>query len=725
MNPHRSHNFHACAFESRSMLPTGINMSSPPQDVRNVSDDRIAPQQRHRNVNYETTPDGDVVVVQPSFDDDGKTLTQSSTKEWQARSPSHDAKEADNEARNPSSPPMKHEAQRGHGRNLSAHFFDAASLSDNPVIQKDDEEGNRKHRRMFSGDVSNPSMAHRRINSRGNVAPVKREAARQEHHHHREGSAGLDILSAAVDATKDELAEAAGPLASTIAPWDPPSNPQQQRPSIGQVSTESYEQPSYSRHHSFSMAPPHRRHASESYPQQQQQQHPGSYTQQGPHHPYPPPHPSQQQYYYQGYSTHGPVPPQDYPSQFPQQGMMHKQGMYPSQQESRHSQDRHDDRMYPSQQESRPSQDRHEDRMYPSQQESRPPQDRHDDRMYSTRTAPPASSRHWNVATHQGSQTFVTGLAVDPGNKTMVPRNSRREEPLPPAVPSQVGHHRKLSSFSSLGTMFPSAMADRPSNNHHRQTFSSVSFLQDLDVGLESTDDNFLRNLQASNSSVATGYGLQNMPKNASPPRERTSSVDSSSSGTQLAAGGTSKRVRRKCTVDNCPNRVVQGGLCISHGAKRKCCLHPGCNKNVKKAGLCSTHGPARKRCDEGNCQKVAVQGGRCIAHGAKKKLCAVDDCNKQAILSGMCKKHHDHSNGIISTKDRSSSEEEEEMSCQETKKSAGQRKKASHNRGLSIFQELSADAVSSMLNDAPTDSAAAAAHPEPRKSPVTGENPW
>jgi hypothetical protein len=686
MNPRSSHNFHA--FESRSMLPTGINMSPSPQDVRNVSDDRIAPQQRHRNVKYETTPDGDIVVVQPSFDDDRKTLTQSSTKEWQARSPSHDAKEADNEARNPSSPPPKHEAQRGHARNLSAHFFDATSLGDNRVVNKDDEEGNRKHRRMFSGDGSNPSMAHRRINSRGNVAPVKREAARQQHHHHREGSAGLDILSAAVDVTKDELAEAAGPLASTIAPWDPPSNPQQQqqRPSIGQVSTESYEQPSYSGqgHHSFSMAPPHRRLASESYPQQ----HPGTYIPQGPHQAYPPPHPSQQQYYYQGYATHGPIPPQDYPSQFPQQGMMQKQGMYPS------------------------------------QQESRPPQDRHDDRMYSARTAPPAPSRHWNAATHQGSQTFVTGLAVDQGNKTMLPRNSRRDDVVPPAVPSQVGHHRKLSSFSSLGTMFPAATADRPSN-HHRQTFSSVSFLQDLDAGLESTDDNFLRNLQASNSSVATGYGLQNLPKNTSPPRERTSSVDSSNSGTQLASGGTSKRVRRKCTVDNCPNRVVQGGLCISHGAKRKCCLHPGCNKNVKKAGLCSTHGPARKRCDEGNCQKVAVQGGRCIAHGAKKKLCAVDDCTKQAILSGMCKKHHDHSNGIISTKSGSSSEDGDEMSCQETKKSTGQRKKPSHNRGLSIFQELSADAVSSMLNDAPAESAATAARPEPRKSPLSEGNPW
>jgi len=106
------------------------------------------------------------------------------------------------------------------------------------------------------------------------------------------------------------------------------------------------------------------------------------------------------------------------------------------------------------------------------------------------------------------------------------------------------------------------------------------------------------------------------------------------------------KRVRRKCSVADCSNRVVQGGLCISHGARRKTCSHEGCTKNVKKAGLCSAHGPPRKRCEFSDCVKVAVQGGKCIAHGAQKKLCDVEDCKKQAIVSGMCKKHHDEMNG-------------------------------------------------------------------------------
>ena len=50
------------------------------------------------------------------------------------------------------------------------------------------------------------------------------------------------------------------------------------------------------------------------------------------------------------------------------------------------------------------------------------------------------------------------------------------------------------------------------------------------------------------------------------------------------------KRVNRKCTHNNCDNRVVQGGVCITHGAQRKCCVHPRCNKAVWHSGFCSAH---------------------------------------------------------------------------------------------------------------------------------------
>mmetsp|Transcript_10786 Transcript_10786/g.20176 ORF Transcript_10786/g.20176 Transcript_10786/m.20176 type:complete len:803 (+) Transcript_10786:398-2806(+) len=158
-------------------------------------------------------------------------------------------------------------------------------------------------------------------------------------------------------------------------------------------------------------------------------------------------------------------------------------------------------------------------------------------------------------------------------------------------------------------------------------------------------------------------------------------SSDSKPIGRQIT-GKVSKRARRKCSVENCQNRVVQGGLCIAHGAKRKLCGHPGCNKHVKKAGMCSAHGPPRKLCEYEGCNKVAVQGGRCISHGAKKKLCSVEDCKKQAILGGMCKKHHDEESG------------RGHMFCQSvyTDEPCGEspepRNIPTHTRGLSIFTD-------------------------------------
>jgi hypothetical protein len=45
------------------------------------------------------------------------------------------------------------------------------------------------------------------------------------------------------------------------------------------------------------------------------------------------------------------------------------------------------------------------------------------------------------------------------------------------------------------------------------------------------------------------------------------------------------KRVKRKCSQQNCENNVVQGGVCLTHGARRKCCSHPLCEKSVKHFG--------------------------------------------------------------------------------------------------------------------------------------------
>jgi hypothetical protein len=324
---------------------------------------------------------------------------------------------------------------------------------------------------------------------------------------------------------------------------------------------------------------------------------------------------------------------------------------------------------------------------------------------------------------HQGSQTFVTTMAVGTGSKSLRAtghlRNASTNTDKNDGVPSQIDrhHHRKLSSFSSLGlgTIFNASIMS-PGNDkdphplkkgHHRATSSTVSFLNVLDMaGMdENADETFLRNLQeSSGGDYHVPAPLSASAEVASVSSSRLSDSKEPLSPTkELASGGTSKRIRRKCTVEGCLNRVVQGGLCISHGAKRKICRHPGCSKNVKKAGLCSAHGPARRRCDAPGCQKVAVQGGRCIAHGARKKLCSVLTCSKQAIISGMCKKHHDQAkaNSEIGSSAASLVGGGDSF-CKVVAKQEAAKKpvhKPSHTRGLSIFHDISADQVQTLLN--------------------------
>lgn len=582
----------------------------------------------------------DAVVIQPSFDDStsvgtkGKSLgsqAMSSNQDWQSRSPGDDCKDSINEERSPSSPQKTNSrlSQR-HERNLSAHFFDATTLNardgdfnEDPtehIYQKDKYAG-RKHQRMFSGELSNPPLAHRRINSIGMSETVRRDHIRR---HHREDSAGLDILSAAAGVSEEDFEAVTGSVRR--------SPPRQSTITEGQ---EAFHPPMDS-HVSHDMHPPHPR---VTYPNQF-----------GPH--YNP-------QYHQPYAA--PTPTPFYPTApYPTRPIPSHQG-YPMQYSQRHHSQYHKGPIYAS---------------------SYRPDER--EMFFDKKVPSPPRSDVYNAApghgNHQGSQTFVTAIAVGPSTKMIAP--SVKED-----APPQAGHHRKMSSFSSIGTCVGNAWYEPvdPVKGHHRSTSSSVSFLNGFaDALVDSTDETFLRNLQASNAVSA------NTP---TPPPDSTSSpisIPQSSSG-KLASGGTSKRVRRKCTVEGCENRVVQGGLCIGHGAKRKICNYPGCNKNVKKAGMCSTHGPARKRCDAEGCSKVAVQGGRCIAHGAKKRMCSIPDCTKQAILCGMCKKHHDKASSFGSMDLKNDL-------CVEVKSPGSSKHVPSHTRGLSFFQEESVETVGKLL---------------------------
>ncbi len=315
---------------------------------------------------------------------------------------------------------------------------------------------------------------------------------------------------------------------------------------------------------------------------------------------------------------------------------------------------------------------------------------------------------------------------------------------------------------------------------HHRKTESSViyqSFVEDLNHKTKQTeeapnrqrtnstgslvfDDNSLHGEQFISGSTSSfspsvppvsefksngKHGTKTTTvKNAQSKggkKDKTSTKSSTSSKSEPSStstgrnidGKVSKRVRRKCTHDGCTNRVVQGGVCIQHGAKRKICGYEGCTKHVKKAGMCSTHGPARKRCEFEGCGKVAVQGGRCIAHGAKKRLCSFENCEKQAILSGMCKKHHDQSQANSESFGQYSANQccmavgnngfkENEGNSPIDNGGSSVTPSSQHRRGLSIFQDMAAVNTiigSTERNDVNSSySTTSASSPESRQAP-------
>lgn len=659
-------------------------------DEKNQNDETKEDRVPHASAKkYQSTSDGDVVVVEPSFDEND------------GRGPAGDSLPTDMESRSSPLNENRDGERRGHSRNLSEHFFDATTLSNErpsderrtqtgPYYQYNDasytaSSVGQKHRRGLSAEISNPPDAHRRINSLGEAAALKRREYLPERQHQRADSA-LDILTAAADVSREELAVAAGARGrGQQHPWEPSSVTASSRHSPVEMLT-------YDHGPSASFPPP-PPHAQSYHVPYNAAHHPPPPYYGAPIAPYPP-YPQHPAYYHHpshAYPRHMPLPPPSagYPMQY-------------SRAPARYTKSPDSHLHVEAQEPERPGRaDDSRPATNPSYLIPKSSREKTQHMASFNSPSPMIPSSHWQGGTTQGVQTLVTTIGVGDNERTLQPslhRSQGRVQPTMEAAPGR-GHHRKSSSLSSL--VFLGDTAEVVARGHHRSNSSSVSFLQGLEVGIEG-DAAFLHHLQASTGTTASGYSTKQAVKETQALTNSQHSNEDSEDSTKLALGGTSKRVRRKCTVEGCPNRVVQGGLCISHGAKRKQCKHPGCTKNVKKAGLCSTHGPARKRCEAGGCSKVAVQGGRCIAHGAKKKLCDVDNCAKQAILGGMCKKHHDENQGQESQ--LSPPPVESLTQCIPTntvprKESAGNAaKRRTHTRGLSIFQEMSADTVGNLL---------------------------
>ena len=100
--------------------------------------------------------------------------------------------------------------------------------------------------------------------------------------------------------------------------------------------------------------------------------------------------------------------------------------------------------------------------------------------------------------------------------------------------------------------------------------------------------------------------------------------------------------VARQCSIPNCGKYCVEGGVCISHGARRQIFLEQNCNKPAKQFDKCSAHGPKRRNCSIVGCGRTARKGGHCTKHGAPRNICIYTDCQKWAIArgNGMCTRH-------------------------------------------------------------------------------------
>jgi len=58
--------------------------------------------------------------------------------------------------------------------------------------------------------------------------------------------------------------------------------------------------------------------------------------------------------------------------------------------------------------------------------------------------------------------------------------------------------------------------------------------------------------------------------------------------------------VIKKCSIPNCTNQTVKGGVCVKHGAERKRCSVPGCTNYSKVDDVCVAHGAVVHQCRGG-----------------------------------------------------------------------------------------------------------------------------
>jgi len=141
---------------------------------------------------------------------------------------------------------------------------------------------------------------------------------------------------------------------------------------------------------------------------------------------------------------------------------------------------------------------------------------------------------------------------------------------------------------------------------------------------------------QQSSRDICTVIETDKTNKRKRPSEERNVDVSTSTIKPTIVK----KRYIYTCTHEGCNNRVVNGGLCVKHGAKRLICKHEGCNNQCTVGGLCIKHGAKKYTCSHDGCTNQIISRGVCIKHGAKRRTCSHKGCDKWSLQGGVCTKH-------------------------------------------------------------------------------------
>lgn len=114
--------------------------------------------------------------------------------------------------------------------------------------------------------------------------------------------------------------------------------------------------------------------------------------------------------------------------------------------------------------------------------------------------------------------------------------------------------------------------------------------------------------------------------------------------------------IRKLCThPSGCTNIIINSGLCIKHGARkkiRKICSHvemtaaADTNNNYDTAANNSAADIEGSGAVGVRCTKYAKKGGLCFKHHGKihqstRKICVTEGCGSVAQRDGLCRRHN------------------------------------------------------------------------------------